>query len=83
MVLCMGEPLNDHPKSAVGACSRVCTAFLPRSQLRGTWSPTGTPDAHTETLTASSNVDDQTPVDDGASSELLGRRHRVDGLLAF
>ena len=34
-------------------------------------------------LTAPSNVDDQAAIDHSAASELLGRCHRVNGLLAF
>lgn len=68
---------QDGLNIAYGARSRVWTISLSTHRERGPQQ--ATPPA----LTAASNVDDKASIDDSAASQLLGRRHRVDGLLAF
>lgn len=75
--LLIGKPLETVLKSSE---EHEAASGPPPSSLTGTTDPNRPlPPA----LTAASNVDDEAPIDDGAASELLGRRHRVDGLLAF
>lgn len=68
---------QDGLKIAYGARSRVWTISL------STHREHGPQQARPPALTAASDVDDKAPIDDSAASQLLRRRHRVDGLLAF